>query len=152
MVMVRGVLLAGAIAWSALGLGGIGLGVWGASWLHAQLPPIVIDAAALGGGITAVGVSMFGLGLAHAVVLAGLRRDQRWARSAAVLLSATLAVALLALAAAAASSAVSFPTTAPPLLAGAAIAAIAAGGYAWCLALLVRRIGSGTLTEGGGEG
>jgi len=141
--VARGVLLVGAVAWSAAGLGGIGLGTFGARWLHAQLPPVVIDAAALGGGVTAIGASILALGIAHLAVLGGLRREQRWARSAAMLLVGTLAVALLGLTAAAATSAVTFPSAAPAFLAGAAMAAIGAAGYGWCLAWLVRRIGPG---------
>ncbi|MGH2356759.1 MAG: hypothetical protein ACRDGJ_01950 [Candidatus Limnocylindria bacterium] len=141
--MVHRVLLVGAAVWSIVGVGGLGLGTMGAGWLHALLPPVVIDAAALGGGVTAMGASILGIGLAHAAVLAGLRRDQRWARSAALLLAATLAVGLLALAAAAATSAVTFPELAPGLLAGAAVAVIGAGAYAACLAWLMRRIGPG---------
>lgn len=150
--MLHGVLFIAAAAWSALGLGGIALGIAGAEWLYAQLPPILIDAAALGGGVTAIGVSLLAVGLAHVVVLAGLRRDQRWARSAALLLAATLGIALVALAAAAATSAVTFPPLAPALLAAALAALIGAAGYAWCAAWLVRRIGPAPPSDEGEAG
>jgi len=146
------VLLIAASGWSAAGLGGIALGTLGAEWLYAHLPPVLIDAAALGGGVTAMGVSLLAVGFAHVAVVAGLRRDQRWARSGALLLAATLGIALVALAVAAATSAVTFPSLAPALLAGALVAVIGAGTYAWALAWLVRRIGPWPPSEGGESG
>lgn len=139
--MAVAILLVGAVAWSAAGLAAMALGTLGAGWLYSQLPPLVIDAPALGGGVTAVGAGLVMTGMTHGAVLAGLRRGHRWAVTAAVLLTAVMAVALLALAAAAISSAFALPASALALSAAGALAALAAAAYGWCVVWLVRRIG-----------
>lgn len=139
--MAAAILFVGAVAWSAVGLGAIALGTLGASWLHSQLPPLIIDAPALGGGVTAMGAGLVAVGATHGAVVGGLRRGYRWGVTAAILLTAVMAVALLALAAAAISSAFALPASALALSAAGALAAFAAAAYGWCVVWLVRRIG-----------
>jgi hypothetical protein len=137
------ILLAGAVAWSAVGLAAVSLGTLAAEWLHSQLPPLVIDAAALGGGVTAMGVGLVVVGVTHGVVRAGLRRGHRWGLAAAVLLTGVMAVGLLTLAAASVSSAFALPASALALSAAGALAAVGSAAYGWCAVSLVRRIGRG---------
>ena len=79
--------------------------------------------------MVAVGIAVLAIGVAHAVVLLGLRAGHPSARSAALLLAATLCALLLALAAASATSAVTVPDRAPSLVAGCAAALIGAAAY-----------------------
>jgi hypothetical protein len=137
------ILLAGAVAWSVLGLAAVSLGTLASEWLHSQMPPLVIDAPALGGGVTAMGVGLVVVGVTHGVVRAGLRRGYRWGLSAAVLLTGVMAVGLLALAAAGVTSAFALHASALALSGAGALAAVASAAYGWCAVSLVRRIGRG---------
>lgn len=136
-------LLVGATAWLVAGMAAAGVGVFGAAWLHAQLPPIYIDAAALGGGLTAVGVLLATIGVAQAAVLVALGSGRRPAQSVAILLTATLAATLLVGAVAAATGAATVPALAAPLLAVAVVAALAAAAYALAAAHLMGGLGAG---------
>jgi len=140
--VARAILAIGAITW-LVGAGiGIGLSRFAVDRLLALLPPLAIDADALGGALTALAIALACIGLAHLVILAGLRRGGRWAHTAGVLLSALLSVVWLALAAAALSSAVRDASRAAPLLAGAVGAALAAIGYAVAAVGLARELRS----------
>ena len=118
--MTRTVLVIGAAFWLLGGIGGIGLAVVGRDWLLSSLPPLAIDADALGGALIAVAMVVVAIGLAHLGVLIGLARGWRWVRSAGALLAAVLAAALLGLVAAAVSSAVREAAYALPVVAGVA--------------------------------
>lgn len=131
------VLALGAAIWLVAGLAAVGIGLVGAGWLMAQLPPLAIDVAALGGAAVAIGAGLVIIAFLHAAIAIGLRAVHRWARAGGVLLSATLAVALLALAAAAVTTVVR-GSPSPIILAAAGLAAL--GGavlYAWCAVRLV---------------
>lgn len=141
--MAVAILLAGAVAWMVVGLAAVSVGTLASAWLHSQLPPLVIDAAALGGGVTALGIGLVLVGVTHGVVRAGLRRAYRWGAPAAVLLTGVMAAGLLALAAAGISSAFALPASALALSAAGALAGVASAAYAWCTVSLVRRIGRG---------
>lgn len=132
--MARSILLVGSAAWVLAGLAGLAVAAFGAKALERMLPPLAIDTDALRGAVTAVGAGLLAVGLAHAVVLMGLRSSRRWGWSAATLLAAVLGASLLALCAAAATSAVSTPAMAATLLLAAALAAL--GGACYVLAVL----------------
>lgn len=142
--MARSVLLVGSVAWILAGLAGLAVAAFGAEALEGMLPPLAIDTDALRGAVTAVGAGLLAVGLAHAVVLIGLRSSRRWGWSASILLSAVLAASLLALGAAAATSAVATPAMAAALLGACVAAALGAVCYALVVLRLVgeRRSGS----------
>lgn len=142
--MARSVLLIGSVAWLLAGLASLAVAAFGAEALEGMLPPLAIDTDALRGAVTAVGAGLLAVGLAHAVVLIGLRSSRRWGWSASILLSAVLAASLLALCAAAATSAVATPAMAAALLGACVAAALGAVCYALVVLRLVgeRRSGS----------
>lgn len=142
--MARTVLLIGAIGWLVVAIAGLGVALAGRNALLAALPPLAIDADALGGALMVIAVAALGVGAAHAGVVVGLGRGNRWARSAGVLLASVLAVAFLALAATAAASALRESPLAL-VLSGACVAtAVAAVGYALTAARLVADLRAGS--------
>lgn len=144
--MARTVFLAGAGAWLVLAALGLGISLFGRQRILAALPPLIIDADAIGGALTAIAVAAFAIAAFHAVIAAGLARDRRWARTTGILTASTLAIGFLATSAALAASAVRETALAAPLAAGASVAALAAVGYAIGTVRLVREIGSGAGT------
>ncbi|MGI8658980.1 MAG: hypothetical protein ACR2K4_09500 [Candidatus Limnocylindria bacterium] len=142
--MARRILVIAAIAWGLVGIGGLVLAAIGTQAVLALLPPLTIDADALGGAITAMATTMLGVAAAHAAVLLAMRRWGRSATSAGTLLAAIQSVATLALAVAAVTSAIRTPDEA--LLLGLAAAAAGVGSVAYGLATvgLVRELRSQT--------
>ena len=108
--MARTVLLIGAIAWLLAGAGAFTLAAVGTQQLLSVLPPLAIDAAALGGALTALALTLVATGTAHLFVVAGLRDGRRWAASAGTLLASVMAAVSVGLAAAAISSALREPS------------------------------------------
>lgn len=142
--MARTILLIGAIGWLVVAIAGLGVALAGRDTLMAALPPLAIDADALGGALTVIAVVALGIGAAHAGAVVGLGRGSRWARSAGVLLASVMSVVFLALAATAAASAVRESPLAL-LLGGACVATtLAAIGYALTAARLVADLRSGS--------
>lgn len=142
--MTSRLLVAGGVAWVALA--GIGLAVaigWRATLL-AALPPLAIDAEAVGGALTAIVIGALGIGAGHGAIAAGLARRRRWALSAGVLLASVLGAGFLALAAAAAASALRESALALALGAAAVAAALAAGCYGLIATRLVAELRSGS--------
>lgn len=144
--MARTVFLVGAAVWLLSGIAGIVLAAVGTESLLSLLPPLAIDAPALGGALTAVALALLAIGAAHVVVVAGISRELRWARSVGVLLASMLAIGWIALAAAAVSSALREMEYALPLIAAASLAAIGAAGYAYAAARLAGELGSGPVS------
>jgi hypothetical protein len=142
--MARTILVIGAVAWLVVALVGLGAAMLGSDALIAALPPLAIDAEALGGALTVIAVAAMLIGAAHVGIVAGLRRDLRRARSAGVLLASVLAVGFLGLAATAAASALREPPLAPMLAGGCLAAAVAAIGYALTVARLIGDLRSGS--------
>jgi hypothetical protein len=138
--MARALLLAATIVWLVAGAAGIVIGLLGAADIERLLPPVLIDAAAIGGAALAVGVAVLAVGIAHAVVVIALRSGHPFARSAALLLSATMATLLLGLAVASATSAATVPDRAPEFLAAAAGALVGAAGYGFAAASLLAEV------------
>lgn len=141
--MTRRVLLVGAVAWLLVGIVGIGLAVFGRAWLLTQLPPLAIDADALGGAVTAMALLVAGIGGAQLGVLVGLGRGWRWVWSAGALLASVLAALLLGLAATAISSALREAAYAAPLIGAACLAVCGMLAYSLVAVRLVRELGSG---------
>jgi len=142
--VARSVLVLGAAVWILVGAAALLLAAVGTDNLLARLPSLAIDADALGGALTAVGVALVATGAAHLVVLVGLRRGRRWATSAGALLASVLAIVSLALAATAFSSAVREAAYALALIGAGALAVLAVGGYGITALLLARELGSGS--------
>jgi hypothetical protein len=140
--VARRTLLTGAVAWLVLACVGLLAAVAGRSALLDALPPLAIDADALGGVLATMAAGSFVVGLAHAGVAAGLARDRRWARSAGVLLASVLAVTFLALAATAAASALREVASAPVLAVGGLAAAGVAVAYGLTAVRLVAELRS----------
>ena len=142
--MARIVLVAGTALWGLAGLLCLGLAIGAAEAILSLLPPLAIDADAVGGAITAFALAFLLLGAAHGVVLLGLRRRHPLAQSAGILLAGVMASGLVALAAAGAVSAARQSASIPMLLLGVAAALLGAIGYAIAAVHLVgeRRSGS----------
>jgi hypothetical protein len=68
--------------------------------IRTLLPPLAIDASAVGGALAALGAGCVTLGVAHLAVAFGLRRRTPWAHPCAIVFSATLGMLWLAVAAA----------------------------------------------------
>ncbi|MGI8998621.1 MAG: hypothetical protein ACR2GO_02810 [Candidatus Limnocylindria bacterium] len=143
--MTRRVLIAGSVAWLLVGVIGLGLALPGRTWLISQLPPLGIDADALGGALIAVVFAVIGIGVAQVGVLVGLERRWRSARSAGALLASVLAAALLGMAAAALSSAAREAMYALPLICAGALALLGTIAYAVVAVRLAREVGSGSV-------
>jgi hypothetical protein len=142
--MVRRVLVAGAVAWLVLAALGVAVSIGFRDRLLALLPPLAIDASAVGGAITVISIGAFGIGAAHAIIGGGLARRQQWALSAGVLLASVLGAGFLVLGAAAATSAFRQSTLALALGASAVLAALAALVYGLTAARLVAELRSGS--------
>ena len=138
--MARTLLLAATIVWLVAGVVGIVIGLTSAAGLQRMLPPLVIDVAALGGAVVAVGFGILAVGLVHAVVLAALRAGHPLAPSAALLLAITMTALMLALAAAAATSAVTVPDRTLAWLVATAAALAAASAYGFVAGLFVPEV------------
>jgi len=143
--MARTILLLGSIGWLVVAVIGLGVALLARDTLLAALPPLAIDADALGGALTVIAVAALGVGAAHAGVVVGLGRGSRWARSAGVLLASVMSVAFLALAATAAASALRESPIAFVLGGACIAAALAAVGYALTAARLVSDLRSGSV-------
>jgi hypothetical protein len=142
--VARTVLVIGAVAFLLAGAGTFALAAVGVTQLLSMLPPLAIDADAVGGALTALALILVATGTAHLFVVAGLRDGRRWARSTGALLASVLAVVFVGLSAAAVSSAVRSPTYALALLAAAAAATCAAIAYTLAAVRLARELGSGS--------
>ncbi|MEO6577450.1 MAG: hypothetical protein ABIO99_00925 [Candidatus Limnocylindria bacterium] len=140
--MARRILVIAAIAWGLAGIGGLVLAAIGTQGVLLLLPPLAIDADALGGAITTLAIIVLAVAAAHAVVILAMRRWGRPATSAGILLAAILSVACLALVTAAVTSAIRTPDEG--LLLGLAAAAAGVGSVAYALVTigLVRELSS----------
>lgn len=125
-----------------LGAAAIGAGLVFAERIRAMLPPVAIDAAAVGGALVALGGAAGLLGAAHLAVALAIRRRARRAAVPAIVLSAVMSVVTLGWATAAL---VSFASGSGPsaamLPAGIGLAVVALG-YGWATAVLIGLRGS----------
>jgi hypothetical protein len=116
---------------------GVTAGLLFAERLFALLPPVSIDAAAVGGATVALGIATGLLGVVHLALALGLRRGMRQVAVPSIVLCAAMSVLALAWAVAALVSAAS--GSAPPaamLAAGIGLALVALG-YAWAGGVLI---------------
>jgi hypothetical protein len=115
----------------------IAAGLFFAERIRAMLPPVAIDAAAVGGGAVALGAAAGLLGALHLAVALAIRHRARQAAVPAIVLSAVMSVVALGWATAAL---VSFASgSGPPaamLPAGIGLAAVALG-YGWATVVLI---------------
>ena len=144
--MGRRIFLAGAGAWLLVGAIGLLISIAFRDRIIAALPPLAIDADAVGGALTVIAVGALGVGAVHGAIAAGLGRRRRWALSAGVLLASVLAAAFVALAAAAAASAARESVLGLQLAAATVVAGLAATIYGLTAARLVADIRSGSAT------
>ncbi len=128
LLLVIGALLAVA------GAAGVVVGTVYAEWLYSLLPPVLIDAAAVGGAATASGVLLLILAGIHALGAIGLARSDQRSLTPVAALAAAMSLLALGWAAAALVSAAS--GSAPPALM--VPAGIGLGLLAVAYALLVR--------------
>ena len=142
--MARAILLAATALWAVAALAALVLAAVGTEALERAMPPLAIDTEALRGTIVAVAVSVGLVAVAHALIVAGMRRGLRLAWTAGILLAALMTAASVALAAAAFTSAIATPASAPGLIAGGAAAVLAALAYGAVTVSLVREQGSGS--------
>jgi hypothetical protein len=85
-------LLGTGIVLAAGGIGGIVVGGFFSAWLYGLLPPVIIDAAAVGGAATASGAALLALAVLHLLGAALLWRGIREALSPAAVLAAAMLV------------------------------------------------------------
>ncbi|MEO5986208.1 MAG: hypothetical protein ABIW50_07725 [Candidatus Limnocylindria bacterium] len=144
--MARTILIIATAAWALAGLAGLGIAAVGTEALHLALPELAIDRAALGGAVTAVALSALGVAILHLAALLGIRRRWRAALASGVLLGAVMTMLSAALCAAAVASAVRTPDYLAILGAACLAGSLAAVGYGFVTAALVRdlRSDSGT--------
>jgi hypothetical protein len=96
------VLAAAGVVLLVCGVAAVALGLLNPRLISDQLPPdAAIDAPAVGGAAVALGVAVILLALIHLVTVAALRRGIGMARTAGVVLAATMAVLSLGFAVAA---------------------------------------------------
>ena len=129
--LATGFLLGAGILLTAAGLVGVSLGIFFAPWLYDQLPPVLIDTAAVGGAATALGVLLLGLAAAHLAAALGLIRGVAMLYTPAVVLCLAMAVLSAAWAVAALVSAAA-GTGIPAVMLPAAVAlGLVAAAYGW---------------------
>lgn len=126
-----GLLLGATLLLTVAGLVGIAIGLFFAPWLYRQLPPVLIDTAAVGGAATAIGVLLLALAAAHLAAALGQIRRIAALHTPAVVLCLAMAVLTLAWAVAALVSAAAGTGIPAAMLPAALALALVAGAYAW---------------------
>jgi hypothetical protein len=135
--LATGFLLGAGILLLAAGLVGISLGIFFAPWLYDQLPPVLIDTAAVGGAATALGVLLLGLAAAHLAAALGLIRRVAMLYTPAVVLCLVMAVLIAAWAVAALVSAAAGSGIPAAMLPAAMALGLVAAGYGWAARRLI---------------
>ena len=130
--LATSLLLGATLLLTVAGLAGIVLGLFFAPWLYQQLPPVLIDTAAVGGAATAIGVLLLCLAAAHLAAALGLIRGIALLHTPAVVLCAAMAVLSIAWAVAALVSAAAGTGIPAAMLPAAAALGLVAGAYGWC--------------------
>jgi hypothetical protein len=124
-LLISGVVLTGA------GLVALVVGVWLAGWLYSLLPPLIIDADAVGGATAASGYVLTGLGMAHLASAQLLRRRVGRALLPIAVLCATMTLLAIGWGVAAFVSAASGGGPPAALVPAGIGLALVAGAYAW---------------------
>jgi hypothetical protein len=94
----RVVLAVGGGVMVLAGAGGMALGTGGGAFVRALLPPVAVDASAVGGATVALSAVVVGFGAVQLLLARAVSRPGRWTAAAAVILSGLLAAASLAVA------------------------------------------------------
>jgi len=143
--LATGFLLGAGLLLTAAGLVGIALGIFFAPWLYGQLPPVLIDTAAVGGAATALGVLLLGLAAAHLAAALGLIHGIAMLSTPAVVLCLAMAVLSGAWAVAALVSAAAGTGIPAAMLPASLALGLVAGAYGWAARRLIslRRSPSG---------
>jgi hypothetical protein len=134
-----------AVAWlivaglvlAAAGVGGIVVGGFFSDWLYGLLPPVIIDAAAVGGAAAATGAALVGVGVLHLIGAALLWRGISAALTAATVLAATMVLLCIGWGVAAIVSAASGAGPAPALVPAGIGLGLVAIGYGWTARSLI---------------
>lgn len=92
----RLVLGLGGVVLLVTGLVGIALGATSGPFLRSLLPPVVVDAAAVGGATVALSGLLLLIGAAQLALAAWAGAQRRWTTASAVIVSGLLASAFLA--------------------------------------------------------
>ena len=144
--LATGFLLGAGLLLTAAGLVGIALGIFFAPWLYDQLPPVLIDTAAVGGAATALGVLLLGLAAAHVAAALGLIRGVAMLSTPAVVLCLAMAVLSGAWAVAALVSAAAGTGIPVAMLPASLALGLVTAAYGWAARRLIslRRSPSGT--------
>lgn len=130
-------LLASGLALILGGLAAIVVGTWLATWLYGLLPPVIVDAKAVGGAATATGAALTLLGALHLACGALLGRGLQAVLAPAVVLAATMVLLSIGWGVAALVSAASGGGP-PVLLVPAGIGlGLAAACYGWAARTLI---------------
>jgi len=116
---------------------GMAAGLLFAERLFALLPPVTIDAAAVGGAAVALGIATGLLGVVHLALALGLRRGVRLVAVPAIVLCAAMSVLALAWAVAALVSAASGSAPAAAMLVAGIGLGLVAVAYAWAGGVLI---------------
>jgi hypothetical protein len=139
--LATGLLLGAALLLTIAGLVGLGLGLFFAPWLYDQLPPVLIDAAAVGGAATAIGVFLLGLAAAHLAAALGLIRGIAALHTPTVVLCVSMAVLSIGWAVAALVSAAAGTGIPAAMLPAAVGLGVVAGAYGWAARILITSAG-----------
>ncbi|HKO32521.1 MAG TPA: hypothetical protein VJY85_02130 [Candidatus Limnocylindria bacterium] len=144
--LATGFLLGAGLLLTAAGLVGIALGIFFAPWLYDQLPPVLIDTAAVGGAATALGVLLLGLAAAHVAAALGVIRGVAMLSTPAVVLCLAMAVLSGAWAVAALVSAAAGTGIPVAMLPASLALGLVTAAYGWAARRLIslRRSPSGT--------
>jgi hypothetical protein len=116
---------------------GVVAGLLFAERLFGLLPPVTIDAAAVGGATVALGIATGLLGVIHLALAVALRQGVHVAAVPSIVLCAAMAVLALAWAVAALVSAASGSAPAVAMLAAGIGLALVAAAYAWAGGVLI---------------
>jgi hypothetical protein len=140
--LTTGLLLGAALLLGLGGVVGLALGLFFAPWLYDQLPPVLIDEAAVGGAATAIGVVLLALAAAHLAAALGLIRRIAMLHTPAVVLCVAMAVLSLGWAVAALVSAAAGTGVPAAMLPAAVGLGLVAAGYLWVALNLIGGRGS----------
>jgi hypothetical protein len=135
--LATGLLLGAALLLTAAGAVAICLGLFFAPWLYDQLPPVLIDTAAVGGAATALGALLLGLAAAHLAAALGVIRGVAILHTPAVVLCLAMAVLSIAWAVAALVSAAAGTGIPAAMLPAALALGLVAAAYAWAARRLI---------------
>lgn len=147
--MGRAVLAAGAAIWGFAAVAAAVVAIFGVERLLALLPPLAIDADAVGGAALAVSLALAVAAAAHLAILVALHRGLRLAWTAGLLLCGLGVAVAIGLMGSAFASAAAEPSMALPLIAAGAAALVASFGYAAGTAWFIGEIRAGAPSRGG---